>query len=291
MVRTSTPFTLTSDPGLEPEDSEKIVAALGHTGMQLGQGTASPVVLHGGRFVFDTANGKLLTGLLPQVVHIASSDTSSGRVSALLSMNEQESRSPGPGSDFVIARLMELLFVEILRSGTPSINPIQTGLLAGLADGVTAIALTAIHGAVAQPWTVASLARLCHLSRSGFSYRFRTVMGIGPIEYLQQWRIALAKDELRHGTRTIGEIAQSVGFQSASAFSTAFTRAVGCSPRRFAEMACAINRAELQRIKIAPEWVSLKTTGYFLRQVHLQFVSADGAWRTRSAPLPGIAGR
>ncbi len=136
---------------------------------------------------------------------------------------------------------MELIFVEILRSGAPSINPIQTGLLAGLADPVIAPALAAMHRAVAQPWTVALLARVSHLSRSGFSHRFRMVMGIGPIEYLQQWRIALAKDELRGGRRTSGEIALQIGFQSASAFSNAFKRAVGCSPRRFAE---AAQRAE-----------------------------------------------
>jgi AraC-like DNA-binding protein len=61
------------------------------------------------------------------------------------------------------------------------------------------------------------------------------VMGIGPIEYLQRWRMALAKDELRRSTRSIGEIALAIGFQSASAFSTAFTRAVGISPRSFSD--------------------------------------------------------
>jgi AraC-like DNA-binding protein len=59
-------------------------------------------------------------------------------------------------------------------------------------------------------------------------------MGIGPIEYLQRWRMALAKDGLLSGTRSIEEIAFSIGFQSSSAFSTAFTRMVGCSPTRFA---------------------------------------------------------
>jgi AraC-like DNA-binding protein len=62
-------------------------------------------------------------------------------------------------------------------------------------------------------------------------------VGIGPIEYLRQWRIALAKDQLRTGASSIGEIALAIGFQSGSAFSTAFTRAVGCSPKHFAEIA------------------------------------------------------
>ncbi len=91
-----------------------------------------------------------------------------------------------------------------------------------------------MHNEVAGIWTVAKLARLSGVSRSTFATRFRTVMGLGPIEYLANWRIALAKDELSCGKKTIGEIALSVGFHSSSAFSTAFTRAVGCSPKRYA---------------------------------------------------------
>ena len=235
LVRTSTPFTLASDPCVEPEDSEAIVAATGDTRMKLGDGAANPVALCGGRFVFDMANEELLTGLLPQVVHVASGATSAARVHALLAMNQAESSAPGPGSGFVIARLMELILVEILRSKALGVNPVQAGMLAGLADPVTAGALMAMHRDVARAWTVAELARLSGASRSAFAARFRRVVGTGPIEYLQQWRLALAKDGLSRGTSTVGEIALDIGFQSASAFSTAFTRAVGCSPRRFQE--------------------------------------------------------
>ncbi len=91
-----------------------------------------------------------------------------------------------------------------------------------------------MQGEIARPWSVAELARLCGLSRSGFATRFKDVLGVGPIEYLMHWGMAVAKDELRRGTRSIGEIALAVGFKSPSAFSTSFTRAVGCSPKRFA---------------------------------------------------------
>jgi AraC-like DNA-binding protein len=238
LVRTSTPFTLTSDPSVEPEDSETAVALTKDTGLKLGEGTDSPVTLRGGRFVFDTANDDLLTGLLPSMVHVAAGETSSWRVRSLLKMNETESLQPGPGSEFIIARLMELILVEILRSEALRVNQDQskehTGLLAGLADPVTALSLSAIHRDVAHGWTVSGLARLCGVSRSTFAARFRKIVGTGPIEYLLHWRMALAKDELRRGTRSIGEIALAIGFQSSSAFSTAFTRAVGCSPKRFA---------------------------------------------------------
>jgi AraC-like DNA-binding protein len=234
LVRTSTPFTLASDPSVAPEDSETLVTATKGRGLKLGSGNQSPVTLRGGRFVFDTANENLLTGLLPSLLRVAAGDTTSWRVRSLLKMNEAESLRPGPGSEFIIARLMELILVEILRSETVRVDQEQRGLLAGLGDPMTARALSAMHRDVAGMWTVARLARLCRVSRSTFAARFREVVGKAPIEYLLDWRMAMAKDELRTGARSIGEIALAIGFQSSSAFSTSFSRAVGCSPRRFA---------------------------------------------------------
>jgi AraC-like DNA-binding protein len=91
-----------------------------------------------------------------------------------------------------------------------------------------------MHRDVAHGWSVDELARLCAVSRSTFASKFRRTVGVAPIEYLLRWRMALAKDQLSRGTQSVGEIAFAIGFQSASAFTTAFTRAVGCSPSRFA---------------------------------------------------------
>ncbi len=234
LIRTSTPFTLTSDPSIAPIDSENAVAATKGKRLSLGSGTEAPVTLHAGKFLFDSANQALLMGLLPQLVHIAHGDACSERVRTLLEMNRVEARSPGPGSAFVIVRLLELLLVEILRSHRAQPGSASSGLLAGLADPIAARALAAMHQDVARAWTVGDLATLCAVSRSTFASRFRSVVGTGPIEYLQHWRMALAKDQLRLGRRGVGEIALAIGFQSASAFSTAFTRAVGCSPKQFA---------------------------------------------------------
>ena len=233
LVRTSTPFSLVSDAGVRATDSEAVIARAGSVAT-LGDGTGPSTALRGGRFVFDAANEQLLTGLLPQIVYVSATTPASEQLRALLAMNEAESSTPGPGSDFVIGRLMELILVEILRSRSFGQDQAQPGLLSGLADAITARALVAMHSNVAQRWTTAKLARLCGTSRSALGARFTRVVGLGPIEYLQQWRIALAKEELRRGTRNIGEIALHVGFQSGSAFSTAFTRTVGCSPSQFA---------------------------------------------------------
>lgn len=233
-IRTSSPFSLTSDPELEPEDSEAIVAATGSTELVLGETSGSRAMLRCGRFVFGTPNEALLWSFLPSLIHIAADQEISWRLRSLLSMNDAEGQHPGPGSDLVVNRLMELTLLELLRNELLRLNPVTKGLLSGLADPVIAKSLSAMHREVAGIWTVAELARLSGVSRSTFATRFRVVMGLGPIEYLANWRIALAKDELSYGTKTIGEIALAVGFHSSSAFSTAFTRAVGCSPKRFA---------------------------------------------------------
>ena len=152
-------------------------------------------------------------------------------------MNEAECSFPGPASEFVVARLMELLLVELFRSETILSQSAQVGLLGGLADPMTAKALKALHGDIAQPWTTAKLARLCGMSRSGFSLRFSKLVGVPPMRYLQRWRMAMAKDELMRGRRSVADIALLIGYQSGDAFSTAFTRAVGCSPSSFVQQA------------------------------------------------------
>ncbi|WP_432442883.1 helix-turn-helix transcriptional regulator [Neorhizobium alkalisoli] len=130
---------------------------------------------------------------------------------------------------------MELILLEALRRVAIDMDERETGLLAGLADPKLAVAIAAIHQKPAHPWSVETLARLCGLSRSGFASRFSTIMGMGVIEYIQQWRMALARDALRSSASTVGEIALELGFQSSSAFSTAFSRIVGCSPKQFRE--------------------------------------------------------
>lgn len=233
LVYTSIPFTLASDASVTPVDSEKTVADTGNARLKLGSGTNWRVTLHAGKFLLNEANKDLLAELLPSVIHVKSGDASLGRVRSLLAINEMEARQPGPASEFIIVRLVELILVEILRTSRPGRSGQFTGLLAGLADPITARALAAMHRDVAHAWTVEKLAKLCALSRSTFATRFHAVVGKPPIAYLLDWRMALAKDALSSGTKSIAEIAFAIGFQSSSAFTTAFTRAVGCSPSRF----------------------------------------------------------
>ncbi len=234
LIRTNTPFTLATDLAVKPVDSEKLVASTRSTSMHVGTGEGLLAVIRGGRFTFDTLNEDLLLALLPPLIHVSTGQATSDRTRALLAMNEDESLKPGPGSELVVARLMELLLMELLRGEALNPRPSQAGLLRGLADPVIARALAAMHRNIAKPWTAEQLARLSGCSRSSFNQRFAAVVGVAPMSYLRRWRIAVAKEELRGGQRSVSEIALLVGFQSGGAFSTAFARAVGCSPSRFA---------------------------------------------------------
>ncbi|WP_368518452.1 AraC family transcriptional regulator [Rhizobium sp.] len=240
LLRTTLPFTLASSQEVEPLDSVAAVAAKREGRLKLGTGQERPISLHMGKFLFSAANEDLLTGLLPPIVQIPSRSPKLHRLHNLLSLMESEGRDPGPASEFIILRLVELALVEILRmptSGLPeqAIDPANRGLVAGLRDPVTAKAIRAMHENVAHEWTVETLAKLSGVSRSALATRFQSLVGIGPISYLLRWRMALAKEALKTGTARVEEIAFSIGYKSASAFSTAFTKAVGCSPSRFAE--------------------------------------------------------
>lgn len=240
LLRTSRPFTLTSNTAVAPLDSVTAVAAKQGERLKLGFGQDRRISLHMGKFLFSSANEDLLTGLLPQMVRISSRSPKLRRIHSLLSLLESEGREPGPGSEFIMVRLVELALIEILRMRGPDLpdqhfDSAGRGLLSGLRDPVTAKALRAMHQNVGCEWTVEALASLCGVSRSAFATRFRTVVGSSPISYLSRWRIALAKAALESGTTRIEDVAFSIGYKSSSAFSTAFTRAVGCSPSRFAE--------------------------------------------------------
>ncbi len=233
LIRTISPFALASDPAVEPEDSETVVATTNDPVIRFDGGPGPSTVVRGGRLVFESMHQPLLMELMPTLIHISRDDSSSWRVQSLLKLVETESNQHGPGNDFIVTRLIEVILVELLRQESLRVTQERVGLLAGLGDATTARALLAMHAGVARNWTVAELARQCNVSRSTFAAHFRKLVGVGPMDYLSRWRMSLARDELIFGTKSIGEIALAIGFQSSSAFSTAFTKATGRSPRQF----------------------------------------------------------
>jgi transcriptional regulator GlxA family with amidase domain len=144
----------------------------------------------------------------------------------------EESLERRAGRELVLTRLVEVLLVEALRATTGEGTP--PGLLRGLSDARLAPALRRMHAELDRSWTVAELAKAAALSRSSFFDRFTRTVGLPPMEYLLGWRMAVAKDLLRRKDLGLAEVAERVGYGSASNFSTAFTRHVGEPPGRYA---------------------------------------------------------
>jgi AraC-like DNA-binding protein len=139
----------------------------------------------------------------------------------------------GPGAKAILSRIMELLFVEILRRHVGRLPAGSKGLLAALADPVTGRALKLIHAQPARRWTADSLARASGSSRTVLGERFNALIGKPPIEYLIGWRIQLAADRLRNDRDGIARIAAGVGYESETAFSRAFKRITGMAPGKW----------------------------------------------------------
>lgn len=190
----------------------------------------------GGFFVFDPTNAPLLLGLLPPVVHIKPTDNGAERLTWIARAVGEESTASRPGGDAILTRLVEIMLIEALRwrpAPDSQATPL-TGLLAGLADSRMSAALRLVHDDVARRWTIEDLASQIGMSRAAFAARFAQVLGVPPMEYVLRWRMALAKEMLWHGGLSLGEVAHAIGYQSASAFSTAFNRSVGMPPSSFA---------------------------------------------------------
>ena len=135
-----------------------------------------------------------------------------------------------PGSEAVLARLSELLFVEAVRRHVESLPADETGWLAGLRDPHVARTLALLHRDCARDWTLDGLGREVGLSRSALADRFTRLIGAPPMHYLAQCRMQLAARKLRNSQASLAEIADSVGYESEAAFSRAFKKTFGSAP-------------------------------------------------------------
>jgi AraC-like DNA-binding protein len=217
-------------------------AAVAHDGARaaqsrvahLGDRDTGPVTrVIGGYFAFEDAAAALVRGVSPAMVIIHSSDIGATRLRRVLDLIGDEAAADRSGRTVILERLLEVMLVEAIRHEPASEAETSPGLLAGLADPRIGAALQALHGDIRQGWTVARLAAAAGMSRSAFAGRFSRIVGLAPIDYLLHWRMAVAKDALRRGER-LATVALDCGYQSASAFSVAFSRTVGRPPSRYA---------------------------------------------------------
>ena len=150
-------------------------------------------------------------------------------VGQILAMTE----TAAPGSELMLGRLMELLFVEVLRRYATRLPASAKGWFAALNDPIVGRALQFVHGDPARRWTVDELAREAGSSRTVLAERFHAVLGQAPIEYITCWRMQLAAERIRNGGGSLAAIAADVGYDSEAAFNRAFKRVTGVTPGRW----------------------------------------------------------
>jgi AraC-like DNA-binding protein len=152
----------------------------------------------------------------------------SGRLKHLVELALAEVEGAGGAS--VRERLSESMFIETVRHHLAALEPDRAGWLNGLRDPAVGRALALLHASVAEPWTLASLAKRAGLSRSALADRFARLVGQPPMQYLTAWRMRTAAQLLSDGSAKVAEVAAEVGYDSEAAFSRAFKKAIGAPP-------------------------------------------------------------
>ncbi len=224
------PFRLASDLTLTPVDHGTIFSPARDGGIVSYNG-GGDFFLVGSGFAVSGNHAGILLGMLPPIVHIQrGTDRSALRWSVERMMQELRERQPG---GFLVAQhLGYMMLVQALRLHMAEGLRGGVGWFFALADKQMSAAINAMHDDPSQRWTLQELAERAGMSRSSFALRFKETVGASPMEYLTRWRMLLAGDKLANSSDPISVIALSLGYESESAFSTAFKRVMGCSPRQ-----------------------------------------------------------
>lgn len=225
------PFVLTTDLNLEPVDAHTVFSFPldGAIATVNGGGRCSCV---GGFFSFGGSDPGILSELLPPIVHIRREADREGLRWSLYRLMD-ELREQQPGGRLVAQHLAQMMLVQALRLHLEEGAKGGVGWLFALADRQMSEAMRCMHENPGHGWTLEELAQRVGMSRSTFALRFKEKVGSSPMEYLTRWRMLVAGERLRSTGDSVAAIAGSLGYESESAFSTAFRRVMGSSPRQY----------------------------------------------------------
>ena len=223
---------MTSEPGLAAASGARLDVVLARRPRQLAYGGGGAVTrLVCGYLASDARLARMLLAGLPPLVKVNVRGSNAGAwLEASLRYALSEARSPRPGGAGVLAKLAEVLFIEVLRVYMNEQGDGRTGWLAGVGDRIVGAALSALHKNPAKPWTLEELAQEASTSRSVLAERFAHLVGSSPMQYLTQWRMLLAANLLCRSNAPLARIAEEVGYQTDTAFSRAFRREYGVPP-------------------------------------------------------------
>ena len=179
----------------------------------------------------DSAEGNPVISTLPSLLKLNVEQGGAAEwIRSTFQYAAEEVSAGRPGSETVLAKLSELLFVEAVRRYAEALPDGQTGWLAGLREPFVARALALLHCDINRRWTVDDLGRKVGLSRSALADRFIRLIGVPPMHYLASWRMQVASQKLRNTNASLAQIAEAVGYDSEAAFSRAFKKAFGSAP-------------------------------------------------------------
>ena len=167
---------------------------------------------------------------LPRLFHAQMSVAGRNWLAEMLRVAAEETELGGAGSETMLAKLAEVMFVEVLRKYVARLPEDSSGWLAGLRERHIGQAMRLIHGQPERAWTLDVLAREVALSRSVFADRFAHYVGVSPMQYLARWRMQLATRRLEIPGVSVAQAAVEVGYESEAAFSRAFKKYAGTSP-------------------------------------------------------------
>ena len=222
------------DPGTKAVKAAELLAGIPRTNRWIvefgGSGFRSQMVCAG--FVCTAGTHFPLTRFLPKLIHLRANATAS--LEPILTLTENEMRTPQQATPVMLARIAELLLVESVRSYVKTLRPGEGGWLAALQDAKISAVLKLIHDDPTRNWTLQALAAEAAMSRSSLTTRFRDLVGESIHAYIARLRMVAAATLLQNGGRAdLATIADKVGYKSESAFIRAFTRTIGVTPTRF----------------------------------------------------------
>lgn len=230
LVSRGRPVLIGSDLSLPAIDAEELYHSAANGIARYGD--VEECFLIGGRFTFGDGADILLDSL-PMVVIIKNDSDQAAVLQWALQRLVFELSSPAPGSSSVAQHLGHLMLVQALRIYLAQEGGATPSWLSALSEPRISMVIQAIHSDPSKRWTLESLAEVAGVSRSTLALRFKQVAGLPPLEYVSRWRMQLAARSLRSSQRTISSIAQTLGYESDSAFSSAFKRIMKCSPKDY----------------------------------------------------------
>jgi len=242
VVPHGTGHTLADSLGSRARPLAELVPAGADAGCAVmrGGGEGAETRLVCGSFHFERRDAHPLVELLPAVIHLRPAETPAAEwLTATLRFLAWETREARPGTETIVSRLTDVIFVQVLRAWMETLPEGRGGWLGALGDSQIGAALAQIHRAPERPWTNAALAAAVFMSRSRFAARFSALVGEPPLAYLSRWRLETAAGLLQDGTLGLGEIAARVGYESEAAFSKAFRRRFGAPPGAYRRRAAA----------------------------------------------------